>query len=396
MGAGGGHVARLVPIIRAFLDIGWHIVAAVRDVRRARVAFAGFAAESALGRFAVAQAPIFTHRAVTSAPVRSVAGLLCAAGMDRPELVRPVVGLWEQLIAKAKPALIISDTAPCLHLAARERVPVICIGNGWTIPPAGADPFPGAADLDPHAAQAHQRLLDAVHTIRPDSPWLDGPAALLRGDRNFVFTPPIFDPYRHDRADPHHWPPEISGLSETSSSSRDGPGLIYLPGSPSLSATVAAAVERRDGSFGGYFGPGSSVSANRSLRVSLEPIPFASALPVAPLIIHHGGLGTAIAAAQARVPQLILFGDLEKAFIGRAVTNGGYGLNHPARIDEQTTSDLVDQIRRIKPPMFDRTDMATGDASSSLRALVAAANRAPVSRPSRSPGDGDFRPARRR
>lgn len=369
MGAGGGHLARLVPIIEALLGDDWCVVAAVRDVQAGRRSFARFTTASQQGRFAIAQAPIFTHRPRGSRSVASISDLLSAVGMDDVSYVHPVVDLWEQLIRKANPSVILSDTAPCLHLAAKGRVPIVCIGNGWTVPPVGADDFPQCVAAEPQLQKVGTRLLDSLAEIRPDQTWIDAPSLLLRGDYNLIFTLPEFDPYYVGRRDPYYWPPEIGSMTSRARD-RSGPGVIYLPGLDILAAAVGRAVEGRNSEFVGYFGNSLPKWSRSNLRVSPKPLILGEVLPAAPVIIHHGGLGTTIWAAQLRVPQLALFTDLEKRITASAMANAGYGVSISASQAKHSVADALTRALLCHPPALDVSKLKTNRPQDSLRVIT--------------------------
>ena len=54
--------------------------------------------------------------------------------------------------------------------------------------------------------------------------------------------------------------------------------------------------------------------------------PLNEVLERARVLVHHGGMGTAIAGVAKGVPQLIIHGDLEKYHIGKAIVDAGAGL----------------------------------------------------------------------
>ena len=53
--------------------------------------------------------------------------------------------VWRKIIDDERPDLIIADYAPGLGLAAFGTVPLIAIGNGYTLPPVELTPFQSSA-----------------------------------------------------------------------------------------------------------------------------------------------------------------------------------------------------------------------------------------------------------
>ena len=135
LGAGRGHVERLVPIVRKYLEQGWRVIGALRDAQLGLERFPGLRAQFGADRLQVIQAPRFLDRPFPETPLFSLAQIYCYMGFDDPAMVAPLVGAWEQLLTHYKPALVLSDASPSLNLAARGQFQLTVIGNGWTIPP---------------------------------------------------------------------------------------------------------------------------------------------------------------------------------------------------------------------------------------------------------------------
>jgi len=323
LGAGEGHLARMVPIVRALRERGWTVIAAVRDVARARSILGPVGGCAGPGRFVLGQAPIFLHRAPVSGACASLGEILSITGFGDAKLIAPVLRAWISLLERFKPDVAISDAAPTLNVAARGRAPVVTIGNGWTIPPE-MDPLPPL--LREHYGQAsaiaaEQRICKAFTLASGKR--IESAAGTLRGEANFVCTAPPLDPYADYRSDTLYWPPEVE--IPPRAGQRSGPALIYLPkGHPAIDAVLAAVAVCGDQAQG-YFG-GSAKTGPPSVSVASHPLDFAALMPQAPYIIHHGGLGTANYALALGVPQLVLPTDLEKMLIGRGVERVSAGL----------------------------------------------------------------------
>lgn len=360
LGAGEGHLARLVPIVRALRERGWTVVAAVRDVQRARRILASVGRRDGPGQFILGQAPIFLHRVEKRSPASSLAEILADIGFADAELIKPVLDAWANLLMQFRPDVVISDMAPTLNLAACGRVPVIVIGNGWTIPPALV-PLPplieGAFNAE-SVCSAEGAICGAFQIASGHH--VENFASTLRGETNFVFTLPALDPYAAYRTDTLYFPPELSILE--GADQRTGHALIYLPkGHPSIEA-VLSVFPHRDVHARAYIG--SPPKTERSdVSISSQPLDFSTVLPQAPFIIHHGGLGTANFALALGVPQVILPTDLEKMLIGRGVVKAGAGAM--GRLDEDVTAlgRLIDCLPLRVPHAARRPDIQKTGAS---------------------------------
>jgi len=64
-------------------------------------------------------------------------GFASAAVVDRH------VGLWRQMIGSVAPDIVIGEQAPCAVLAARSlHIPVVALGNTYTLPPTSLESLP--------------------------------------------------------------------------------------------------------------------------------------------------------------------------------------------------------------------------------------------------------------
>ncbi len=64
------------------------------------------------------------------------AGRADGAAVDR------LLAAWDELFRQTRPALVIADFAPAAALAARGRVPLVLVGDGYTLPPHEMRRFP--------------------------------------------------------------------------------------------------------------------------------------------------------------------------------------------------------------------------------------------------------------
>ena len=368
LGGGGGHIHRLVPIIDRYLERGWTIVAALRLRQAGQALFARtFAASLGNGRLTVVQAPIFLHRRRGAQSTSSLAEIFAHIGFAEPELWMPVVSAWERLIALHRPDAIISDIAPSLNLAASGRLPVVVIGNGWTIPPNvdGAASFSNEIGPTVSANAAAVRVVEAAFTLTRGRHSSSRFSDLLRGRANMVCTLQAFDPYAKDREESYFWPFEIPGAGgEEKTRER---GFIYLPQKHPALPVVLAVVAAGDLEYDAYldgFDP-----ACRNLRVAAQPLDLSRILSKAVLAIHHGGLGTAIECWVNRVPQLVLPLDTEKMIVGAGVAEAHAGGILRPDIRQGELQAMIEKVARLSVSDPDCSRMATTRPEESLGKL---------------------------
>jgi rhamnosyltransferase subunit B len=230
LGAGRGHAERLVPIVEAYRTNGWKVVAALRDARLGADVLGPHQSAIRNGHLTIIRAPIFSHTEIERGPVNSLAEILAKTGFSKPGLVRPLVAGWDAILARYRPNVVVSDSAPSLNIVARGRVPLIVIGNGWTIPPDITPPpaLIAAPEGSQSLRDAADAVLSAMRTAVSNDTGISRFSDLLRGDHNIVCSLDETDPYHRQRTDRLHWPFEIGAPAVVPPQERSG-GLIYLP-----------------------------------------------------------------------------------------------------------------------------------------------------------------------
>jgi len=127
---------------------------------------------------------------------------------------------------------------------------------------------------------------------------------------------PELDPYREYRTDCYYWSPEMPTPRPVHPAKRRG-GLAYLPADHPARPSIAEARARSNMAFKAYFG-GAGAGQFGNLTVYDQPIDFVREVPRSQMVIHHGGLGTAMWAMVNHVSQWGRGVDLEKSIISQA------------------------------------------------------------------------------
>lgn len=323
-GAGLGHVTRLKPIATALRDAGAEVVVALQDLDRAS-AFLDPETGAALPGFHVVAGPrwLMPHNPeARKIPTHSFADVLDIINYGNAAALSVRIEAWAGLIRTAKPDLIIGDFCPTLRLAARGRVPIAMVGNGYTIPPAGRalPPIrPWQKGLEAFSVEHEGKLLATINGVlarRGDAP-LEFLADALNGDETFVFSIPLVDPYAAYRAEPQLPPFNLpTGMRPLAAEERRDKGVFfYMPRGHSdirraMDAVKAASVdcEAYISDLGRDHGAGLSAPG---FTVHDGPQPFERVIPGSRVVVHHGGLSTAVACVLAGTPQLIFPWNLE-------------------------------------------------------------------------------------
>lgn len=370
LGAGRGHVERLVPIVSAYRARGWRVIAALRDAQLGADILGPSQRRDENSSLTIVRAPIFSHTDIDSGPVNSIAEILAKTGFSRPEFVRPLLANWDAMLARYQPDIVISDCAPSLNTVARGKVPLTVIGNGWTLPPDSDLPLALTVEQGGEGAirDAGEAVLTAMYAASPFSPEVQRFTDLLRGDHNLACTLAEIDPYRAIRDELLYWPFEISAPTARMEQSRSG-GLIYLPKRHPARGLVEREAGRLNMQFDAYFN-GPPMCRSRSVAVHVHPIDFGKVIHSRQLVIHHGGLGTTTWCMANRVPQLIFPHDLEKMLIAKGVVEGGYGYAISSQAANLNFKAAVEATINLTVPEFDIGRMATLSPEASIDAIT--------------------------
>jgi len=345
LGAGLGHVRRLLPLAKALAAHGCRPVFAVRDAAEGVAELRG-------ASFPVLQAPTRPTTADPSFLAVSYADVLAVRGFAAVEELAPIVQAWQALIDEVRPALVVCDHSPTLCLSAYGAVHTVAVGNGFTLPPADLPTFPlmlpGRAPLVPEA-----ELLAVVREVqarrgRPAPETL--PGLFGRADR-FLTVLPGLDPYAGLRQElplgplgplapptpPPARPAFFAYLSAETRNldnlenllaglARSGyPGIVYLRGaSPEMRGRL-----RKPG-----------------LDILEAPLPPADAMAGASVVVHHAGVGMAQHALAAGRPQLVFPGHLEQVLNAQLLHRLGVGQYVLGPVAEEVAAGELQRLIR--------------------------------------------------
>jgi UDP:flavonoid glycosyltransferase YjiC (YdhE family) len=323
LGSGLGHVLRIKRLAARLAPHGIRLVGAIRNL-----AVAHLLAEDGVE---VLQSPIWPGSLGDASGFAGSSATcgdrLAAAGLADLKVLTAITAAWDHTLALVDPDLVVADYAPGAMLAARGRLPLAVVGNGFTVPPAEMQTFPLLHNVSPPLRQEAE-ILGAVNTVLQarKTPLLDRLPQMFSGDICSVQTFPILDPYRDQRVVPVDGP--ILAMPEPRR--RDAQTIfVYIADGRAIrrdvfDALIPLGVRLR------VFGPELTADATDELSkagatVEARPLRLESELAAARLLIHFGGLGVASAALAAGVPQLVLGVDIEKELNGQALERAGVG-----------------------------------------------------------------------
>ncbi|HSE76622.1 MAG TPA: nucleotide disphospho-sugar-binding domain-containing protein [Alphaproteobacteria bacterium] len=342
LGAGLGHVTRLMAIARALHARGHRPFLALRNLVEP---WPVYRAEN----FPVLQAPRWESRSESRKPFHaaSIADIIAMNGFLDPTDLMPMVQAWDRLIDAVRPAAIVADYSPTLCLAAHGAHPLVIIGDGFTAPPDDLPRFPILRPTsNPVAAEA--RLLEVIRVVqkRRRRPMLDALPQIFAARGRFVCTLPEIDPYRAYRTKPalgafQPLPPPVAPTA--------GRGFFaYLGVDARFIRTAVAGLASAPGPGRFYIR-----RAPRGLKhylgerghvVHETPVPLADALRETPMIVHHGGIGTTETALALGRPQIIMPRHLEQQLTAAALEELGVAIVLRGGITEAQVSEAVSRL----------------------------------------------------
>jgi rhamnosyltransferase subunit B len=280
---------------------------------------------------------------------------------------------WRLILDQEQPDLVIADYAPGLSLAAHGRLPLIALGNGYTLPPVELETFPviGGQAMKYREEEAVERINQALlrHALKPIAKFPE----INRADRHCLLTYPIFDPYRADRKSPWLGSPVIPAIRRNEK--RGAALFAYFYEQRQLDKRLL------DGLVGGGL-PGNAVfttpirqTAKALAKAGIEApfglLDFAEEFPKVRVLVHQGGLNTCCAGALAGIPQVIVYTDQEKKLYAQPLAQRGAGFM--LEWSEFTAGGLTAAIREAA-----QDDMVLRDARKIADEVAPFARQAPV------------------
>ncbi|HMR36558.1 hypothetical protein [Amaricoccus sp.] len=318
LGGGLGHVARLARLAKLLLDRGAEVLVATRPGTNWNWAFAVSARYG--NRFRLINAPVVDPQDAATwivAKKETLADALVGFGYDRPELVFQSADLWNSIMARLRPDLVISDSAPSLNLTAAGRVPLVCVGPPFLVPPRGRSLPPlrlGVQDVSARGRRQERRVLETVNLIRRANrlPSYQFCSDVWHGDLTFVAGPPDLDPHAWDTSRIHAGPFDMAPAAAATATQTDV--YIYLPRSAKAGRQLVQHFTGIGLSCIAYVGGGDAMRVQEQGAIFLDrPAALLAQLAECRLFAHEGGLASTWAALRTETPQLILPLDAEKA-----------------------------------------------------------------------------------
>lgn len=325
LGAGIGHVTSMSSFAARLRRHDIRLCAAVANLDSAQVL-----RDAGVETLQAPLWPVASFTAAERATQSSVSmsDLLAYCGLADEQAVRAMLRAWDDILKAVRPDLIVADYAPIASLTARGRIPLIVVGNGYTLPPSEMKRFPLLHRFYSPQWKEEEVLATVNRAIRSIglSP-LERLPQIFSADARLVETFPLLDPYDLQRPEPADGPafgsPPIGRRQDANAI------LLYVSRGYKVRSDIFEALKpfaSRLYIHAPELTPEQSGDFSRhGAQIHLAPLPLRETLPSSRLAIHLGGTGLAAEAIAAGVPQLVLATHSEQELNGYAVENAGIG-----------------------------------------------------------------------
>ncbi len=356
-GAGLGHLRRFLPIARELRAAGHEITIVAPDPAEVRAALSNLLDDdSGYGLEQGFPWPVPNDPRIREVPTHTFADVLRLFDYFRVEKLLEFVQKWQRLVAEIRPDIIVSDFSPTVALAVRDRIPRVVVGNGYTIPPAGKMLPPMRPWVNQVFAYSRGHEGDALAAVNRVAHKLRDPALhhfadLFAGQHTFVCTIPEFDPYTAYRDGRQFFPFNIDRIDAGPPVDRRGgnPLVCYLPGNHTQLQAIIEGITASGFACDAFItAPPGKINqwTGANVRLHAQPLDLASALPRAPLIVHHAGLGTALAALLAGTPHYVLTQNLEHQITAHGLLKFGATTVTP-RNETASVEEITQTIKHM-------------------------------------------------
>ena len=277
---------------------------------------------------------------------------------------------WHDLIETERPDLLVADYAPSVSLLSYGRIPVVAVGNGYTLPPSSLAVFPRLlkdAGLQFDESDVVQRINAALRPYNPH-PIARYPE-INRADQHHLTTLPCLDPYREHRAG-GSWlgAADMAGIVRQNETPRRF--FSYFYESRQTDARLIDGLIQSGVPGEAVFGLPLRRTMRRLAAADIGAPEGLADLTVelaqCGVLVHQGSAGMTMAGIAAGLPQVMLPSDLEKSLNARAVAEHGAGI--ALGWSRFTAGDLAAAIREavLDPAMR----AAAGDLAQANAAFI--------------------------
>lgn len=304
-GLGMGHIARMLPIARTLSDRGHQVLFFLYNARECARIISRERLPVIAAMDMTVRVPEMRHPPRFS----TYSDFMALAGSYYQDHLFTATLFWKTLFDLYRPDLIVCDNSPNCCLAAFGRIPVVLLGDGFTLPPAQDAVFPSfqnaPAVIEPDLLLQNMRAVQKRHGFRQPETITEP----FRTEARLFCTLPEMDHYTLMRRDVVIGPPPNDVLAPVPAPAEPSYFAYLKMECPTISDVLdSLSATNLPGEL--YVSGLPSEWEARLIRwraiVHRDPPPIDEVLARASVVVHHGGNGLACAALSAGRPQLIL------------------------------------------------------------------------------------------
>jgi len=323
-GIGMGHLARLLPIARALKNRNHHVVFFLYNPGECTKIIANenlpiIPVLDIKARVSEMGTPLRTHS------YSDIIASLCGYYHDN---MFTVTLSWKTIFDIYKPDLIVCDHSPNCCLAAFGRIPVVQMGDGFTLPPAHEAVFPlmrGAAPvIDPDRLLENMRVVQKMHGGKIPQTITEPFRTVAR----LFCTLPELDHYPLMRRDTVIGPPPDDLLNPADAPVEPRWFAYLKAGFPATGKILESLCNVKipgEVYISGLTAELEGRLTSNNIVVHHDPPPLSGILPRVSVILHHGGNGVSCAALSAGRPQIVVPMYQETQMTGERLRRMGVG-----------------------------------------------------------------------
>jgi UDP:flavonoid glycosyltransferase YjiC (YdhE family) len=326
LGGGIGHVTGLSRYAAVLKRHDVRLLAAARNLESARIL-----RDAGVETFQAPQWPIEfqTQEKRAAHSSATMNDLLSAFGLGNEDALRPMLLQWDEILKTFQPDLVVADYAPASSLMSRGRIPLLIVGNGYTLPPSEMKRFPLIHRSYAPRCDEEETLSTVNRALRSvGRPPLERLPQVFEADARLVETFPLLDPYDAQRLESANGP--VFGSAPIARQQDADRVLVYLSRGYALRPDIVGALQpfahRLDIHAPDLTAEQSAALSRGGAQIHQRPLPLREKLPSTRLVVHLGGSGLAAEALAAGVPQLALVTHIEQQLNGTALENTGVGM----------------------------------------------------------------------
>ena len=323
-GFGLGHLARILPIARTLSDRNHQVALFVCNPQEC---------VQTLAKEKLPILPVMNIRAnipEMGMPSRynSYSDFMAIVGGYSPDYLFTATLSWKTIFDIYKPDLIICDHSPNCCIAAFGRIPVVLMGDGFTLPPAHETIFPTIRSatpvVDPNRLLENMQIVQKRHEQRVPQTITEP----FRTAARLFCTLPELDHYPLMRRDTVIGPPP-NDLLEPTAPPAEPRWFAYLKAGFPATGLILENLCRAKFPGEAYIGNITPELEEWLIRSNIvvhrDPPPMNQVLSRVSVILHHGGNGVSCAALSAGRPQVLVPMYQEARLTGERLRRMGVG-----------------------------------------------------------------------